>query len=107
MKHDEFMTQIQYADRIGVNRNHINKLVKIGVIPLHKRKIDPDEADNCVAAYKQERKSLESPISKITISRRIIAAVATIAIKKNICRSKAVLMLLLESKTLNDVLDHT
>ena len=45
------MNQVQYAQHIGMSKQYVNKMVKAGVIPLHDKKIDPTEADQCLADH--------------------------------------------------------
>lgn len=47
-----FLNQVQYAKKIGMSKQYVNKMVKLGVIPLHNKKINPDEADRCLEEHK-------------------------------------------------------
>jgi len=46
------MKQTEYAKKIGMSKQYVNKLVKLGVIILENRKVNVSQADQAIEEYK-------------------------------------------------------
>jgi len=46
------MTQAAYARRIGMSKQYVNKMVKLGVIVLVEKKVNPTQADQALKEYR-------------------------------------------------------
>lgn len=46
------MTQAAYARRIGMSKQYVNKMVKLGVIVLVEKKVNPAQADQALKEYR-------------------------------------------------------
>ncbi len=66
MKKQKLITQKEYADRLGISQQAVNKMVRTGKIPSTHGRIDPDVADSVLAPpdAQMETKSLAEALRR-------------------------------------------
>lgn len=68
----KLLTQSEYARQRGISKSYICELVKEGVIPTHKGKINPEEADKILGSISQRLSYSEAKTLVMNIKARLL-----------------------------------